>query len=1008
MSDHMNHRSILLVKPIVRAGRRIAMLAGVLVLIGSVFSADAVQGQSINVPFRYPHAEGTISVTVPGTFNGWQTSGPSVMQRVDSLGQWVRVQTLNVGETVQYKFFVTTSSGSQWITDPHNPVSNPTDNNNSVLAITVPTVIQPITRKNSDGLITHYTAGILTTGIQAAALSVGGSDAFNVTSWFDPSSGILQVELANPVVDGTRFDLSVQTDDGDASSSIGTLSAPLAITTTSRRTTEDTFRLRGVATSSTGQVDPSVTQVAVLRNGVVAGAAGVTDGQFDTTVLLEPGENVYTVSATIDGLPLESDPVVLTRWEGPLAERWFSVAVSGADRSFTIDLIETSASPGIASVSFEPDLQLSTITLETFAGAGSTASGTASGAGEVFVDIVATDAGGATQRSRAAVRVRDDGTISDYDWAETANWIDSAVVYEIFPLSFGPVEANGSVGSEGNRFNEIRDELDYIAEMGFNTIWFMPIMRNLAMSQNGGGYNVVDFYTVDPKLGTNDDFKALVERAHELGIRIILDLTVNHSSPDHPWVKSLANDGDYPDFIQTTPSSHNRGDDGRGASLPEKWSDNGLYRVYDGFGQLANLNWDNDDLQAEMLDVISWWLTEFQVDGFRFDAYWGPWRKYGADRFGRPVRELVRHIRPDSWLLGEIEGTGNDTEVYYADTVNGQPFLGGLDSGYDWTYSSYLRNPVYYARTSDYQTLMTNYGFAPGPNARFFRFLENHDESRIQEVHRSNPGRVRALTGLLMTGPGIPMVFQGQEVGYGEGSGDRRRLPVSWTTTDNGQWAEWHRLWASARSRFPAFGTQDVEFLNAPGSAMAFVRPYLDENALVLINFAGSSQTITVDPSDAVLMSADGPIPYFDLAADTSSAYLDAFSVELAPFEVVTYITSDNASLNLGPLPALPFSGVYTHREPGDEQPASTMLSAPWPNPASGSVRLEWAVGRQGHVDITLFDMLGRKVRAIHSGFASPGVYSENVDVSTLSPGVYMIRYQGADGSNTRSIVLSR
>lgn len=1005
-SDRLRESAI---APTMQFQMRHSALWVVLLIAAAILAPESAVAQSVDVPFRYSDASGTTSVTVPGTFNGWQTSGASTMQRVDSLGQWLRTQSLTAGQTFQYKFYVSTSSGSQWITDPNNPQTNPADNNNSVLEVRVPSIFQPILRTNDDGLVTHFTAGLIAAGgLQSATLAIGGADPIDVSSWFNPVSRVFQVPLNNPVVAGTRFDLVAQTDDGETTASIGSLSSPLSLTTVDRRTTESSFRLRGVATSTNGQVDPSLTQVAVLRNGVIVGAAEVVNGQIDTTVLLDAGENRFAILGTIDGVEVQSNEVVLTRWEGPLAERWFSVAVSGSANTFNIDLIETGASPGLATVAYTPDELLSTTTLTGFSGGGTSASGTAAGPGEVFIDIVATDAGDLTQYARAAVRVGADGSVSDYDWAETAHWIDQAVVYEIFPLSFGPVEASGTVGNEGNRFNEIREELDYIAGMGFNTIWFMPIMRNLSLSQIGGGYNIFDFYTVDPKLGTNDDFKALVERAHELGIRIILDLTVNHASPDHPWVTSLRDDGDYDGFVQTTPSAHNRGDDNRGASLPEQWSDNGLYRVYDGFGQLANLNWDNDDLQAEMLDVISWWLTEFKVDGFRFDAYWGPWRKYGGDRFGRPVRDLVRQIRPDGWLLGEIEGTGNDTEVYFADAVNGIPYVGGLDSGYDWTYSSYLRNPVYYARISDYQTRMTNHGFSPGPNARLFRFLENHDESRIQHVYRSNPGRVRALTGLLMTGPGIPMVFQGQEVGYGEGSGDRRRLPVNWTTTGNGQWAEWHRLWASARSRFPAFGTQDVTFLNAPGSAMAFVRPYLDENALVLINFAGSQQTITVDPSDAVLMSTDGPIPYFDMAADTSASYLDAFTVNLEPFEVVTYVTADNASLNLGPLPPLPFSGIYTGSERTQEQPEHALLQAPWPNPSSGTVRLEWSVRTPGSVDVELFDMLGRKVVAIQAGFASPGVYSESINLGSLSRGVYMVRYAGPDGSVTQSIVLNQ
>jgi glycosidase len=983
------------------------VLKKTILLALAILVSGSVSAQSVDVPFRYPDSAGTTSVTVPGTFNGWQTSGASFMQRVDSLGQWLRTLSLTPGQTVQYKFFVSTSAGSQWITDPHNARTNPADNNNSVLEVIIPSVFQPILRTNEDGLVSHYTAGVIAAGrLQSATLAIGGSDPVDVTSRFDPVSRVLQVQLDNPVVAGTRFDLLVQTEDGQATSTLGTLSAPLALTTVDRRTTESTFRLRGVATSSNGQVDSTLTQVAVLRNGVIAGTAQVVNGQIDTTVQLEEGDNRFTISATIDDTEVLSDEVVLTRWEGPLADRWFSIAVSGSANSFEIEVVETSASPGLVSISYTPDEALSTSSLMTFSGSGNAGSGVVSGPGEVFIDIMATDADGQVQYARAAILIDADGSISDYDWADTAAWIDQAVVYEIFPLSFGPVEASGTVGNEGNRFNEIREELDYVAGMGFNTIWFMPIMRNMNMDQIGGGYNVIDFYTVDPKLGTNDDFKALVTRAHELGIRIILDLTINHASPDHPWVSSLSSDGDYPGFVQTTPSPHNRGEDSRGSSLPEQWSDNGQYRVYDGFGQLANLNWDNDDLQAEMLDVISWWLTEFKVDGFRFDAFWGPWRRYGAERFGRPVRELIRHIRPDSWLLGEIEGTGNDTEVYYADAVNGRPYVGGLDSGYDWTYSSFLRNPVYYARVSDYQTRMTNYGFSPGPNARVFRFLENHDESRIQQVHRSSPGRVRTLTGLLMTGPGIPMVFQGQEVGYGEGSGDRRRLPVNWTTSNNGQWAQWHRLWASTRSRFPAFGTQDVTFLNAPGSAMAFVRPYLDENALVLINFAGSPQAITVDPSQAVLMSTDGPIPYFDVASDTSATYLDAFSVTLDAYEVVTYITSGDASLNLGPLPSLPFSGIYTGSERAHEQPDSEMLQPPWPNPSAGAIRFAWSVSTPGRVDVDLFDMLGRKVISVHAGFAAPGAYSESVNLGSLSGGVYMVRYTGPDGSETKSIVL--
>ena len=988
-----------------RFARYHARMMAILALLG-VMARPGV-GQSISVPFRYTDTASITSVTVPGTFNGWQTSGPSTMQRIDSLGQWLRVQNLSAGETVQYKFFVTTSAGSSWVTDPNNPRSNPADNNNSMLTVADPSIFQPMVRTGENGLVTHFSAGILTSGaVQSVSLSVGGTDARDVTAGFDTSSRVLQVALQFPVVEGTRFDLSVVTGTGEVTASIGTLTSPLAITTTSRRTTASTFRLRGVATSATGQVDPSLTSVRLLRDGVFVRDLAVADGQFDDIVDLEPGENWFSVTASIDGVLMESQPVALTRWDGPLAERWFTLSVSGDNRSFSIEAAETAGSPGISSLTWTPDAQLSTASWSSFSGGGSGASGVAEGAGDIFVDVEASATDGRTQRARAAVRIAADGAVAGFDWADKASWIDQAVVYEIFPLSFGPVEATGTTGDEGNRFNEIRASLEYIRDMGFNTIWFMPIMRNVSMSQIGGGYSIIDFRTVDPKLGTNEDFKALVDRAHELGLRIVLDITINHVAPGHPWVQSLVDGGDYPEFIQTAPSPHNRGEDSRGASLPEQSSSNGLYRVYDGFGDLANLNWDNDDVQAEMLDILRFWLTEFDVDGFRFDAYWGPWRRYGPDRFGLPVREIMRHVRPDAWALGEIEGVGENTEVYYADDDNGRSFAGGLDSGYDWTYSAYLRNPLYYARTDDYRTRMTNYGFVPGPNARWFRFLENHDETRIQEIHRSNPDRVRPLTGLLLTGPGIPMIFQGQEVGYGAGNGDRRRLPVNWTTTGNDEWARWHRLWATARSRFPAFGTQEVTFLSAPTAAMAFVRPLMDENALVLINFAGSAQTLTVDPSDAVRMTTDGPIPYYNLAADTSRSYLDAFQVTLDPYEVAIYITDEDAGLDLGPLPQLPFGAVYTGTDGEATLPPATLLQAPWPNPARGMVRLEWHQDEAAAVTLALYDMLGRRVQVVEDGVRGPGVHLLDMDTSRLSAGVYHIRLVAGSDVATRSLVV--
>lgn len=959
------------------------------------WSARHVSAQALDIVFRYASESPLVSANVPGDFNGWQTSGgASSMSWVDSLGQWVRPQSFSIGQTTEYRFFVVPSGGSGvWLSDPANPETNPQDNNNSVLRVADPLIFQPIPQENADGLVDRFSAGIFSTmPISLITLTVGTQQAVDVTSLRDADSGILFVRLDSPVVPGTLFQLHVVSGAGEADVSIGALSEPLSWTTIDRRTTMDSFRVRGIALTSDGQVDPAVSSVQLFRNGMADGTLDVLNGQVDSQLRLDPGENRFQMRATVGGDELESEDLIITRRGDPIEERLFDIDVSGSGFSFTLDVVDTPRSAGATLVTFTLDEVLSTTSTAGFSAAGSIAEGSVSGPGEVFVDIDYVDASGKTDQARAAIVVGEDGSARDWSWAERASWIDQAVVYEIFPLSFGPVEATGTVGAEGNRFNEITEALPYIGEMGFNTIWFMPIMQNQSMSQLGGGYNTIDFKRVDPKLGTNEDFKALVDRAHELGIRIVLDITVNHASPDHPWVESLRENGDYPGFVQTTPSSHNRGLDGFGASLQERWSGDGLYRVYDGFGDLANLDWDSDDLQAEMLEILAWWLTEFDIDGYRFDAYWGPWRRYGPDRFGRPVREVMRRYRPDSWALGEIEGTGPGTEVYYADAEAGTSVEGGLDSAYDWAFSGFVSSTSNYARVSNYKTLITNYGFRPGPNMRWFRFLENHDWTRIQEIFKSNPDRIKPLTGMLMTIPGIPLIYQGQEVGYGAGSGDRRRLPVSWNVPDNRQWARMHHLLATARATFPAFGTNDITFIDAPSSVLAFVRPFNDQNAVVVINFAGTSQQISIDPSNAVDVSIDGPIPYFNLAADTTGAHLGGFSLELAPYETVIFMTSDHIDFDLGPLPELPYNAVYTSTEEVSSVPQVTVLQSVWPNPARTSATVELELADRSVARVEMFDVLGRRIQTVANGVYQAGIHQLQLDVSTVSPGLYLLR----------------
>ena len=166
------------------------------------------------------------------------------------------------------------------------------------------------------------------------------------------------------------------------------------------------------------------------------------------------------------------------------------------------------------------------------------------------------------------------------------------------------------------------------------------------------------------------------------------------------------------------------------------------------------------------------------------------------------------------------------------------------------------------------------------------------------------------------------MVYQGQEVNFGDVPGDERRVSVSWNTERNGQFARYYQRLAHARAHFPAFGSQDLATIHTTNDVYGFVRPLFDENAVVLINFSDAARTVTIDPSPHAEVSIDGPIPYYDLFADTLGAYLGAFTVTVPSYETVVYITADPTDFcGARPTGASVRSGLYRGRGRGRRSP---------------------------------------------------------------------------------------
>ena len=1007
-------------------------------------AAAQAPAQTLPVVFRYVHDQVFAErAFLPGTFNGWGTpyrAGSSCIQadhasamsfvRLDRY--WRYEIPLQIGATYEYKVQVhrdIAGADCVWLTDPLNPRSNPADNNNSVVTVTDPMIFQPAQEVENGA----FSAGLFSTqAFTSIVYRINGVEYADGLDHYDRAAGVFRVRPARRVPPGAQFRIEAADQAGRrVVAEIGRILAPVEWVGPSFSTVKDTASLRARVTGLDGGVDPSITQVALLRGEEEIGAVAVADGEVRIAPSLEMGANEFRLRLDLGGQALVSDPITITRRLHPLDIDAFDVSVTGSGNHIDISVSlsgdsdhiylappgspDASASPGdsviVAVERAFPDppdpLDGADVTWSpaSFSAAGLSIRGVAAGPGEAYFNLFyrRSDEPGETFRRRIAVIVEKDGAVREMRYEETAAWVRRAVVYEIFPFSFGR-EAAGSLANPGNRLREITRELDYIAEMGFNAIWFMPIMHNQIMNQVSGGYNIIDFYKVDPRLGTNADFKALVERAHELGVRIIMDITPSHVSPAHPWVASLRNGGPYGAYLQTEPSPHNLGRDNRGANLPETRQPGGGYYKYQGFGDLANLDWNNDDLQAEMLDVLTFWVNEFDIDGWRLDVYWGPWRRYGPERFGRPIRTLMKRLKPDAWLLGEIVGTGAGTEVYYADALHGERFEGGLDAGYDWPF---YHNAVRagYGRIDAYDRLARNNDFYPGPNARYFRFLENHDEPRIAALNASRLDRLFPLSGFLLTTTGVPMAYQGQEVAF-HGGADPRRAPVNWNTPRNREFARHYQRLAHARAQFPAFGSQTLRTLTTRG-VYGYVRPYEDENALTLVNFSSGARTVTIDPSPHVEMSMSGPIPYYDIFADTLASHAGAFEVTVPPYGTAIYITSADPGFEVPALPPLPYGAVYTSAG-REELPGSVKLSRNYPNPFNPETTIEYTLPRAGAVRLILYDLSGREVARLVDGVQPAGRHRVRFAAGELPSGTYVYRLEAAGERRARTMALVR
>ena len=188
-------------------------------------------------------------------------------------------------------------------------------------------------------------------------------------------------------------------------------------------------------------------------------------------------------------------------------------------------------------------------------------------------------------------------------------WWETAVIYQIYPRSFQDSNADG-IGD----LNGITSRLDYIANLGVDAIWIRPFFKS---PQKYFGYDVSDYYEIEVDYGTMEDFEEFLEQAHLRGIKVIIDLVLNHTSNQHPWfIQSANNQNNYRNWYIW--SENNPGFTGPwGQNIWHYNQGNYYYGLF--WSGMPDLNYEHQSVKQEMINVANFWLNK-GVDGFRLDA----------------------------------------------------------------------------------------------------------------------------------------------------------------------------------------------------------------------------------------------------------------------------------------------------------------------------------------------------------------------------------------------------
>jgi len=470
------------------------------------------------------------------------------------------------------------------------------------------------------------------------------------------------------------------------------------------------------------------------------------------------------------------------------------------------------------------------------------------------------------------------------DCRPAAPWWRDAVVYQIYPRSFAPDTERGTVGN----LRGITARLDHLAWLGVDAIWISPIFRS---PMADFGYDISDYCDIDPVFGTMADFDELVAAAHTVGIRVLLDFVPNHTSDQHPWFsesRSSRTNAEADWYVwRDEPANNWRSALRQGTPAWTFDTGRGQYYLHCFLPQQPDLDWDDPAVEAAMHDVLRFWL-ERGVDGFRMDVVHLIAKDVDVDDPPEAIERGHDHVTyNDVPLVHErLRAIRRVLDSYPGDRVSvGEVYL--LDEE---------AMAAYYG-AGDELHLSFNFRFLWSPfeagalRSRIARTIEilsvrdawptwvlsNHDAPRHRTRFGGSERVARMAPVLLLTLPGTPFLYEGEELGLLDavippdravdpGGRDGSRAPIPWTPAPGHGWGDhpwlplppesdernvesaradagsvlhWYRTLLALRRATPALRRGTFELLHLGDDVLAYERMLDGDRWRIVLSFAG-------------------------------------------------------------------------------------------------------------------------------------------------------------------------